>query len=44
MGTIKQTRTRTTYRKSRGTPKRCSNCGAFIGNRGRKSSAKTRVY
>lgn len=42
--TIRKTQTRVTYRKSRGTPKRCEKCGAFVGNRGRKSSAKTRVH
>lgn len=43
MGKIVQT-TKTTYRKSRTKPKHCPTCGAFVGNRGRKSSAKTRIY
>ena len=43
MATIKQTRTVTKYRKSQYKPKHCPTCGAFVGNRGRKS-AKTRVY
>ena len=42
MATIKQTRTRTTYRKSTSKPKHCPTCGAFISNRGRR--AKTRVH
>jgi hypothetical protein len=43
MATIKQTRTKTTYRKSRVKPKHCPTCGAFISRRGNRS-AKTRVY
>lgn len=43
MATQKITKSKVTYRKSRSTPKRCSSCGAFIGNRGRRS-AKTRVH
>lgn len=44
MATIRQTRTtRTTYRKSQSKPKHCPTCGAFVGNRGRKS-VKTRVH
>lgn len=37
MGKIKQTKSKVTYRKSKGTPKRCSSCGAFVGNRGNRS-------
>ena len=43
MGTIKQTKTITKYRKSKTKPKHCPTCGAFVGNRGRKS-VKNRVY
>lgn len=43
MGTIKQTKTITKYRKSKAKPKHCPTCGAFVGNRGRKS-VKNRVY
>lgn len=37
MATQKITKTTTKYRKSKGTPKRCGSCGAFIGNRGNRS-------
>jgi len=33
----KITKSKVTYRKSKGTPKRCKSCGAFIGNRGNRS-------
>ena len=39
----KITKSKTTYRKSKGTPKRCPSCGAFVGNRGNRN-AKTRVH
>lgn len=41
MGTIKQTKTKTTYRKSK--VKNCPVCGKFMGNKG-KASAKTRIH
>ncbi len=41
--TIRQTRTKTTYRKSQVKPKHCPTCGAFIAGRGNRS-AKTRVH
>lgn len=40
---IKQTRTKTTYRKSKTKPKHCPTCGKFWNGRG-GSNAKTRVY
>ena len=40
--TIKQTTTRTTYRKSQSKPKHCPTCGAFVAGRGK--GAKTRIY
>jgi len=40
---IKQTRTKTTYRKSKTKPSHCPTCGAFIAKRGNRN-AKTRVY
>lgn len=43
MGTIKQTRTVTKYRKSRSKPKHCPTCGAFVAGRGNRS-AKNRVH
>ena len=43
MGTIKQTRTVTRYRKSKSKPKHCPTCGAFVAGRGNRS-AKTRVH
>lgn len=43
MATIKQTRTKTTYRKSQTKPKHCPTCGAFVSRRGNRS-AKTRVH
>ena len=43
MATIKQTRTKTTYRKSQVKPKHCPTCGAFVAGRGNRS-AKTRVH
>ncbi len=42
MGTIKQIKTKTTYRKSQAKPKHCPTCGAFVSKRGNRS-AKTRT-
>lgn len=36
MGKIKQTKTKTTYRKSQSKPKHCPTCGSFISKRGKK--------
>lgn len=45
MARQKVTKSKATYRKSRGTPKRCASCGAFVGNRGNRNvrSNKSRV-
>ena len=36
MGTVRQTRTKTTYRKSKTKPKHCPTCGAFMSKRGKR--------